>query len=132
MSIIKHVTLQKIVAHDFRYDLRIIILYYLPLVHYRFFLYSDLFLPAHVRCRGLLLDLITLDDTRMHAHTHTSVRLLWTNDRPVADLSLTAHNNHKRHIHAPGGIRIHDSRKSTAADPRLRPRGYQDRLYQFH
>ena len=29
MSIIKHVTLQKIVAHDFRYDLRIYIYIYI-------------------------------------------------------------------------------------------------------
>ena len=37
--------------------------------HPIFFIYSDLFLPL-CRCRGLLLHLITLNDTHTHTHTH--------------------------------------------------------------
>jgi hypothetical protein len=56
------------------------------------------------------------------------------------DLYLTTHNTHKRplpdntqhsqqtDIHATGGIRIHNLSRGVAADLRLRPRGYQDRL----
>jgi len=29
-------------------------------------------------------------------HTHISVGLLWTRDRPVSDLHLAGHNSHKR------------------------------------
>ena len=56
---------------------------FLPL----FISYSDLFLPTHCRCRRLLLHLITL---KKHTHTPThehSVVLLWTRDRPFAEIS---------------------------------------------
>jgi len=44
------------------------------------------------------------------------------------DLYLTTHNTHNRqHIHAPGGIRIHDLSRRAAAYLRLRPRGHWDR-----
>jgi hypothetical protein len=46
------------------------------------FSYFDCCLLAHCRCRGLLLHLVTINDT----HTH-SVGLLWMNDRPVAKTS---------------------------------------------
>jgi hypothetical protein len=49
---------------------------------------SDLCLPTHCTCRGLLLPLITLSDTLSH-----SVWLLWTRDRPVTE---PTHHNHKR------------------------------------
>jgi hypothetical protein len=43
-------------------------------------------LPSHCRCRGLLLHLITLNNTHTHTHTAThSLGLPWTRDRPVAE-----------------------------------------------
>jgi len=45
------------------------------------------------------------------------------------DLYLTTHNTHNRQISMPpGGIRTHDLSKRAAADLRLRPRGYWNRL----
>ena len=44
------------------------------------------------------------------------------------DLYLKIHNTDKRHTHAPGGIRTRNSSKRTTVEPRLRPRGYWDRL----
>ena len=45
------------------------------------------------------------------------------------DLYLTTHNSHNRQTSMPrGGIRTHDLSKRAAADLRLRPRGYWDRL----
>ena len=41
------------------------------------------------------------------------------------DLHLTTHDTHNTNIHAPGGIR---TQSLAAADLRLRPRGYRDRL----
>jgi len=41
LSIIKHVTLQKIVAHDFRYDLRILLLSH-SLIFFRFLFYKSM------------------------------------------------------------------------------------------
>jgi hypothetical protein len=43
-------------------------------------------LPAHCRCRGLLLRLITHNDIQVH-----SVGLLWTRDRPVAETCTWQH-----------------------------------------
>ena len=43
-------------------------------------------LPAHCRCRGLLLHQITLT----HTHTH-AVGFLWTRDRPVGETSTWQH-----------------------------------------
>jgi len=37
------------------------------------FFYSDLFLPTHSRCRGLLLSSFTLNDTHIHTHIHTYI-----------------------------------------------------------
>jgi len=44
------------------------------------------------------------------------------------DLYLTTLNTD---IHAPGGIRAHNSSKRAAVDPRLRPRGHWDRSIQW-
>jgi len=50
--------------------------------------YSDLLLHSHCRCRGLLLHLITLNDTHTQTHTHThTVGLLWARDRSDAQTS---------------------------------------------
>jgi len=51
------------------------------------------------------------------------------------DLYLTTHNTHQRErerdIHAPDGIRTHNSSKRAAADPRLRPCGHRHRFIVF-
>jgi hypothetical protein len=76
--------------------------------------------------------------TRTHTHTHThtntltlaphSVGLLWTSDRPVAETSTSQHTTPARDRHpCPGGNQAHNPSKRAAADPRLRPRGHQDR-----
>ena len=60
-----------------------------------------------------------------------SVGLLWTSDQPVAETSIWqhTHNTHNRQTSmSPGGIRTHDLSRRAAADLRLRPRGYWDRL----
>jgi hypothetical protein len=44
------------------------------------------------------------------------------------DLYLTTQTLYKTNIHAPGGIRTHDSSKRSVADLRLRPRDYWQRL----
>ena len=63
-----------------------------------FFLpYSNPFLPARCRCRGLLLRLITLCDT--HTHTHTHIHTAW--DEGAArrgDLNLSASGTRKRQM----------------------------------
>jgi hypothetical protein len=41
-----------------------------------------------------------------------------------SDVYLATQTLYKTNIHAPGGIRIHDTSKSSAADLRLRPRGH--------
>jgi len=53
------------------------------------FSYSDLFLPTHFRCRGLLLHLVT--------HKTHLVGLPWTRDQHITETSTcTTHNTHKR------------------------------------
>jgi hypothetical protein len=44
------------------------------------------FLPTRCRCRGLLLRLITLNDTHTRTHART-LRLSWARDRLVAETS---------------------------------------------
>ena len=53
----------------------------------------------------------------------------WSSRRSY--LYLKTHNTHKRHIHAAGGIRNHNSRKLAAADPRIRPRGHWQQQLPF-
>jgi len=60
-------------------------------------------LPNHCRCRWLLLQLITLNethaDTHTHTHTHTaphSVGILWLRDGPVAQTSTLQHTTFRR------------------------------------
>jgi hypothetical protein len=101
------------------------------------------FLPVCCRCRGLLLCLITLNDThslslshthtraraRTHAHAH-SVPLLWTRDRPVAETSAyTTHSIHEWQTSMPLAGFEHNPSKRAAADLRVRLRGYRLRLY---
>jgi len=57
-----------------------------------------------------------------------SVGFLWTSDRPTQrPLPDNTQHSQQTNIHAPGGIRTHSLSKLTAADRRLKPRGYQDR-----
>ena len=53
--------------------------------------------------------------------TTQSVGLLRTRDRPVAETSTWQNTTVTTNIHAPSGIRIHNPKKRSAADPRLRP-----------
>jgi hypothetical protein len=83
----------------------------------------DHFLPTRCRCRGLLLNLITLND----AYTFVRTPLDEGSDRS-RDLYL--HNtqlSQEPDIHASGGIRIHNPSKRVAAYVRLWPRGQRDR-----
>jgi hypothetical protein len=60
-------------------------------------------LPTHCRCRGLLLHLITLNDTHthIHKHTHTLGRPLDEGSARRNDLYLTTHNTHKNQTSMP-------------------------------
>ena len=111
-----------------------------------FISYSVLFLPTHCRCGGLLLHLITLNDTythaRAHTHTHThtphtththththtphSVGFLWSCNRPVADRSVWKHTTLITFMPlAEFEPAIPTSERPQ--DPRLRLRGHWDR-----
>jgi hypothetical protein len=85
---------------------------------------SYLSLPTYCACTGLLMRLITLNNTHMQTQ---SVGLLWMRDRPVEETStLTTHIIHMRQTSMPSeGIRNHNSSKRTAAYRRLSPDGYQ-------
>jgi len=63
--------------------------------------------------------------------TQHSIRVLWTNDRPVAETSTWQHTafREERYIHVPSVIRTHSPSRRAAADPHLRPRGHRDRFY---
>jgi len=63
-----------------------------------------------------------------HNDASQSVGLLWTSDQLVAETSTWQHTTLTTNIHAPGGIRTHNLSKRAAADLRLRPHGYWDRL----
>jgi hypothetical protein len=60
-------------------------------------------LPTHCRCRGLLLYLITLNNTHIHMHIHL-VGLLLTTERPVAETSTWQYTTCIRKIHDLGGF----------------------------
>jgi hypothetical protein len=72
-------------------------------------------------------DLFIIEDSRSHSvlgKTHLDER----SARRI-DLYLTIHSTHKRQkIYYPGGIRIQNSSKRAATEPRLRPRGRWERL----
>ena len=66
------------------------------------FFHSDLFLPAHCSCRGLLLSLITLNDT--HIHTYTFGRtVLDEGSAHCREVYLTKHKTHMREIFMTSG-----------------------------
>jgi hypothetical protein len=69
-------------------------------VSFSFFLpYSDIFLPTHCGCRGLLLHLITLSDTHTHTHTRydSSERVISPTQKPLPDNT----DIHRRHTSMP-------------------------------
>jgi len=59
-------------------------------LHKVFLSYCNLILPTRCMCSGLLLYLITHNDTHTHTYTH-SVGLLWTSDQPDAETSTWQH-----------------------------------------
>jgi len=70
--------------------------------------------------------------SKLHDHTQTnhtqqdsSGRAIIPTQRPLPD---NIQQSLETDTHAPGGIRIHNSSKRAAADPRLRTRGHWDRL----
>jgi hypothetical protein len=71
--------------------------------------------------------------SRLHDHTQThhtrwdsSGRVISPSQRPLAD------STEDINIHAPSGIRTHNPSKQAAADPRVRPRGHQARLFMIN
>jgi hypothetical protein len=82
--------------------------------------------PGPPHYRGFTISLL---NPPPHTHTHTQILV----SAPLDEWSarrrdyLTTHDTHNRHIHDPGGIRIRNPSKRTAADPRLRPPGNRDR-----
>ena len=77
--------------------------YFLGLVSY-----NDRFVPNHCRRRGLLLRVVTPNDTHTHTHTNTHTHkhqhihthsvglLLWTRDRSATVFYLTTHAIYRR------------------------------------
>ena len=80
----------------------------LSFIHSFFLSQSDLFciIIAGVECYGC---------TWSHWYTHARQRPL-------------PYNTQQTDIHVPDGIRTHNPSRRAAADPRLRPRGYGERL----
>ena len=72
---------------------------------------------------------LIIEASRSHSDTPHSVGLLWTSDHPDAETPTWQHNTLTRDIHDPGGIRTRSSSKRAAEDPRLRPRGHRDQLW---
>jgi hypothetical protein len=72
--------------------------------------------------------LLTIEASRSHSDTSHPVGLLWTSDQPDAEPSTWQHTRLTTDIHAPGGIRTHNTSKRAAADPRLRRRSHWNQL----
>ena len=67
--------------------------------------------------------------SRSHTITHShSVGLLWTSDRPVAEIRTYSNTQHSEetNIHASGGIRTRDPSNRAAVDLCFRPHGYRN------
>jgi hypothetical protein len=71
-------------------------------------------LPTNCKGSGLLLHLITLNDTQKH-----SLGLVWTTGRPVAETSIWQHRTRSQEtdIHAPGGNRTPQSQQASGRRP---------------
>ena len=74
-------------------------------------------------------DLLIYEVSKSHTTTQ-SVELIWTSDQPVTKRPQPDSTQHSQQtaIHAPGEIRNHSLSRRAATEPRLRPRGYWDRL----
>jgi hypothetical protein len=79
---------------------------------------SLFYLLVHSRCPGFF---ISFDHTQ--AHTTVGRTPLDEGSAGRRDFYLTTQTLYKTNIHAPGGIRTHDTSKRSAADVRLRPCG---------
>jgi hypothetical protein len=94
-----------------------------------YFFFVRPLVPTHCRCSGLLLHLITLNDT--HTLSKTLLVKGWVHHR---DLYLRAHNTHTRQtsmLHAPGRIRTCNPSKWAAADLCLTPCNHRDWLNSY-
>ena len=77
--------------------------------------------------QGLLIHEVSRSHkTTHHSRQDSSGRVISSSQRPLPDKTQ---QSQQTNIHAPGGIRTHDRSRRAAADLRLRPRGYWDRLY---
>jgi hypothetical protein len=63
-----------------------------------------------------------------YSYTPHSVGLLGLKQRLLAE---NTQHSHEKDIHVSGGIRTRNPNNSAAVDPRLRPRGHEDRLKNF-
>jgi hypothetical protein len=103
----------------FKFNSDVVVLSFRTCTEVSFFLsYSDLFLPIHCRCRGLLLHLNTIGYT--HAH------YVGRGIDPLQILPVNTQHAKETYIHAPGGIRTCNHSKRAASASRLRPRGRRD------
>jgi len=71
-----------------------------------------------------------LEVSRSHTTTHHSRwdfsgRVINSSQRPLPD---NTQHSQQTNVHAPGGFRTHDLSRRAAADLRLRPRDYWERL----
>ena len=66
--------------------------------------------------------------TTHHSRKDSSGQVISSSQRPLPD---NTQHSQQTNVHAPGGIRTHDSSRRAAADLRLRPRGHWDR-HQIH
>ena len=68
------------------------------------------------------LGLLIVEVPQSHSDTPNSVGLLWTSDRPVAEVSPdNTHHWQETNINAPGGIQTRNPSKPAAVNPRHRP-----------
>jgi len=90
---------------------------YLTFRGHPFFSFFSLSLTSstYCRCRGLLLQLITFNET----HTH-SLGILWRTDQPIAKASIWQHTTFTTDNHDPDGIRTRNPSKRAAAELRLK------------
>ena len=77
----------------------------------------------------LILQVSRSHTTTLHRRWDSSGRVISSSQRPLPD---NTQHSQLTNIHAPGGIRTHNLSRRAAADLRLRPRGYWDRLKTVH
>jgi len=67
--------------------------------------------------------------SRLHSDIHTTPVRTSLDERSARRRELWQQTTLTTDINTLGGIRIRNTRKRTAADQRLRPRGHRDRLF---